>query len=85
MYFRVFAEDLRAEGPTGLVGRGGSSHSPQAGALIRPVDSLDLDLDKTPDVLDKLDTTDEVDSEESRLESGSVGCLGGRFGCGCVD
>jgi hypothetical protein len=64
-----------------LVGRGGSSQSPQPGAFILPHDdSLDFDLERFNDVPDTLERTEEVDSRESRLELCSVGRLGGRTG-----
>jgi hypothetical protein len=65
------------------VGRGGSSHSPQAGAFILlPGDSLDFDLDRPFETADTLETTEETDSNESRLEFWSVGRLGGKAGDG---
>ena len=80
-YFGFSAEKLRCVAC--LVGSGGSSQSPQAGAFILPdVDSLDFDLEGPVDVPDTLERTEEVDSKESRLELCSVGRLGGKAGHG---
>jgi hypothetical protein len=69
-----------------VVGSGGSSTSPQAGAFILPRDdSRDFDLDRAKDVPDKFETTDDIDSTESRLEVCSVVRLGGNTGHGWDD
>jgi hypothetical protein len=68
------------------VGSGGSSTSPQAGAFILPhEDSRDFDLEIPKDVPDRFETTDDVDSMESRLEVCPDGRLGGRIGHGWDD
>jgi hypothetical protein len=68
------------------VGSGGSSTSPQAGAFILPhEDSRDFDLEIPKDVPDRFETTDDVDSMESRLEVCPDGRLGGRAGHGWDD
>jgi hypothetical protein len=64
-----------------VVGSGGSSTSPQAGAFILPLeDSRDFDLERPKDVAERVETTEDVDSTESRLELCSVGRLGGKTG-----
>ena len=69
-----------------VAGSGGSSTSPQAGAFILPhEDSRDLDLEIPKDVPDRFETTDDVDSTESRLEVCPVGRLGGKTGHGWDD
>ncbi len=65
------------------MGKGGSSTSPQAGAFILPdEESLDFDLESSVGVADVLETTEEVDSKESRLELWFVGRLGSMGGHG---
>jgi hypothetical protein len=82
-YFGASAEYFRCCGPTCLGGRGGSSQFPHAGAFIlAPEDSLDFDLESPIDVADTLETTEEVDSVESRLALCSGGRLGGKAGHG---
>lgn len=86
-YFGLSDEYCDFAGAFPLVGRGGSSASPQAGALILLAESFDLVLDTVTrfvpfEYVDPPEAAEEFDSTESLLMSCSEGRLEGRGGGG---
>jgi hypothetical protein len=86
-YFGLSDEYCDAAGSLPLTGRGGSSASPQAGALTLLAESFDLVLAIVTrlvplEYVDPPETPEEFDSTESRLISCSEGRRDGREGGG---